>query len=162
MDLETQRIIREQKKILNLYHSFKEKEKSLEKSNDVSPTHSVLTGPLSTLVEKSYSNISGTTFYFVLQCKLNESYIYQKQKACSERIIHSSNIIAIQTLKFQKRKKYLNGSTLMVSNINNDCYKLFFDSSYVEHYDEIMYEYFFNGLNLTMSFLVKICLNNVR
>ena len=125
------------------------------------PTHYVSTGPLSTLLEKSDSNISGTTFYFVRQCKLIETYIYKKQKDCSERIIHSSNIIAIQTLQFQRRKRYLKGSTLMVSNSNDDSYKLFFVSSYVEHYNGIMYGYFFNGVNPTMSPLVKLCLNNV-
>ena len=135
MDRETRKIVREQKKIINFYHSFQIKQKSLEKSDDVSPTHSVSTGPLSTLLEKSDSNISGTTFYFVRQCKLIETYIYKKQKACSERIVHDSNIIAIQTLQFQRRKRYLKGSTLMVSNSDNGCYKLFFVSLYVDHYN---------------------------
>ena len=58
-------------------------------------------------------------------------------------------------------KKYLNGSSLIVSNSINDYFQLFFVSSYVEQNEGIIFEYFFKVKNPTMSSLIKLCLNNV-
>lgn len=131
-----------------------------ELSNDNLPTHLVSTEPLFTPAPKRGSSISGTTFYFVLQPGLNETYIYERQKACCENIRHNINVIAIQTLQFQKRTRYLNGSTLMKSNSNNKYYKLFFVSSYREENDGCMFGYFFNGNKPLDSCMINIFLNN--
>ena len=99
-----------------------------ERSDNDLLTHSVSTEPLLSLSKKRVSNISGSTFYFVLQCELNVTYTYKIQKASCERIKKNSNVIAVQTLQFQKKKRYLNGSSLMVSNAVNDYFQLFFVS----------------------------------
>ena len=79
------------------------KENDLEQSNDALPAHSVSTGPLLSLPKGKGSNISGSTFYFVLQCKLNKTYRYKRQKASCTQIKHSYNVIAVQTLQFPKK-----------------------------------------------------------
>ena len=81
-----------------------EKDIILERSDDDLLTHSVSTEPLLSLSKKRVSNISGSTFYFVLQCELNVTYTYKIQKASCERIKKNSNVIAVQTLQFQKKK----------------------------------------------------------
>ena len=79
------------------------KENDLEQSDDALPAHSVLTGPLLSLPKGKGSNISGSTFYFVLQCELNKTYRYKRQKASCKQIKHNFNVITVQTLQFQKK-----------------------------------------------------------
>ena len=79
-----------------------EKDIILERSDDDLLTHSVSTEPLLSLSKKRVSNISGSTFYFFLQCELNETYTYKRQKASCEQIKHNLNVIAVQTLQFPK------------------------------------------------------------
>ena len=98
----------------------------MEKSDDNLLTHSVLTGPLLSLLKKRASSISGSTFYFFLQCELDETYTYERQKASCEQIKHNLNVIAVQTLQFPKKIRYLNESTLMVSNSKNHDFKFFY------------------------------------
>ena len=77
-----------------------EKDIILERSDDDLLTHSVSTEPLLSLSKKRVSNISGSTFYFVLQCELNETYTYKRQKESCEQIKHNLNVFTVQTIQF--------------------------------------------------------------
>ena len=73
------------------------------------PPHSVSTESLFIYSKLSDSknlvtDIAGTTSIFISLSKCDNKYIYIRKEISSARILYSDDIIAIETLQYQKKK----------------------------------------------------------
>ena len=91
--------------------------------------HCVSTESISISSINCSSEISGRTSYFVRHPGRESHYFYLRKEICSARIQHNVDVIAIETLQFQKKQKHLLGSAIMIANSKNSSYQLFFVSS---------------------------------